>query len=108
MPRVITPIVYGKGGPREGKGFSRGELEEAGISMGEALRLGIPVDKRRSTKYEENVERIRAYVEEARKAGISFQRPRIEVKPKRGRVYRGLTSAGKKMRGLRKIRGLGK
>ena len=108
MTRIISPIVFGKRGSREGRGFSRAELEEACVSIGEAMRLGIPVDRRRSTKYGENVERLRVYVEEARKAGIKLGRPKIEAKPKRGRGYRGLTSAGKKMRGLRKIRGLRK
>jgi ribosomal protein L13E len=40
---------------REGRGFSRHELLQAGINIGEALRFGIPIDKRRNTVYEENV-----------------------------------------------------
>jgi large subunit ribosomal protein L13e len=100
MTRIVSPTVYGKKGPRDGKGFSKPELGEIGISSDEAFRLGIPVDKRRGTKYDENVERLRSYVEEAKKAGIRISRPKIESKPKRGRAYRGLTSAGKKVRGL--------
>jgi hypothetical protein len=101
MTRIIIPTIFTKG-PKEGKGFSRAELEEAGISVGDTLRLGIPMDKRRSTKHEENVERLKTYMEEAQKAGVKIGRPRFEPKAKRGRVYRGLTSAGKKIRGLRK------
>jgi len=101
MTRIISPTVFGKG-LREGKGFSRAELEEAGILIDEATRLGIPIDKRRRTKYEENVEKLKTYVGEAKKAGVKITRPRIESKAKKGRVYRGLTSAGKKIRGLRK------
>ena len=108
MTRIISPIVVGKRGPREGSGFSRAELEDANISMGEAMRLGIPVDKRRDTKYGENVESLKVYVEEARKAGIKIGKPSIEAKRKKGRANRGLTSAGKKIRGLRKNRGLKK
>jgi len=101
MTRIVTPTIF-RGGPKEGRGFSKAELQEAGISVGDTLRLGIPMDRRRSTKYEENVERLKTYVEEAKKAGVKIGRPRFKPKAKRGRVYRGLTSAGKKIRGLRK------
>ena len=101
-PRMVVPIVKRGDRVREGRGFSKGELREVGLSPSEAMRLGIPVDKRRRTVHEENVERLRAYLEEAEKSRIRFKKPRQTAKPKRGRVFRGLTSAGKKMRGLRK------
>ncbi len=44
------------GETREGRGFSREELRKAGISPNQALRLGLPVDARRRTVHEENVE----------------------------------------------------
>jgi len=101
MTRIVSPTIFGKR-QREGKGFSRAELEEAGISTGDTMRLGIPMDKRRSTKHEENVERLKTYAEEAKKAGIRISRHQFKPKTKKGRVYRGLTSAGKKIKGLRK------
>jgi len=101
MTRIITPTIFRRG-LREGKGFSRAELGEAVISIDEAVRLGIPIDNRRGTRYEENVKEVRTYVEEARKAGVKIGRPRFRSKAKKGRAYRGLTSAGKKIRGLRK------
>lgn len=108
MVRMVTPIV--KRGPltREGRGFSIGELRELGLNIGEARHLGIPVDERRSTSYEENVERLRSWIAEAEKMGFRAPKPRQSSKRKRGRVYRGLTSSGKEMRGLRKKRGLRK
>jgi len=52
----IEAIVFKKNGrPRKGKGFSRKELEKVGIKVNEALKLGIPVDKRRSSSHEENI-----------------------------------------------------
>ena len=102
MPRMVVPIVKRGDKVREGRGFSKGELKEAGLSPSEAMRLGIPVDKRRRTVHEENVRRLKEYLEEAEKTGIRFKKPKQTAKPKRGRVFRGLTSAGKKMRGLRK------
>ncbi len=47
--------VKNRGGKRSGRGFSRGELEKAGIGLSQALRLGLPVDTRRRTVHDENV-----------------------------------------------------
>ena len=48
---------------RKGKGFSREELREVGLSFGEALKRKIPIDPRRSTKHEENVEMLKTALE---------------------------------------------
>ena len=57
------PIVYQPGtGRREkrvGRGFSIGELKEAGITIHDAKKLGIYVDKRRKSIHKENVEYLR-------------------------------------------------
>lgn len=105
---MVTPIV--KRGPlvKEGRGFSIGELMKLDLNVGEARRLDIPVDERRSTSYKENVERLRNWLTEAEKTGFRAPKPRQSSKMKKGRVYRGLTSSGKEMRGLRKKRGLRK
>jgi len=59
----VEAIVYKKNGkPRKGKGFSRKELEEAKITIKEALKLGIPVDKRRSSAYKENIETLKQFI----------------------------------------------
>lgn len=106
--RMVTPIVKRGSLIREGRGFSIEELKELGLNIGEARRLGIPVDERRSTSYEENIERLKNWIAEAEKTGFRAPKPRQISKRKRGRVYRGLTSSGKEMRGLRKKRGLRK
>ena len=102
MVRMISPIVRRGAKIKTGRGFSLGELAEAGLNVGEARHLGVPVDLRRSMSYTENVERLRAWMEEARREGFRVSRPRQSSKGQRGRAYRGLTSSGKKMRGLRK------
>jgi large subunit ribosomal protein L13e len=59
---VITfkPKVFKKDGKqRYGKGFSREELKKAGLSFKEAIKFGIPVDSRRRTIHEENVEVVK-------------------------------------------------
>jgi len=49
---------------REGRGYSLGELKEFGLDGFRAVRKGIPFDKFRRTKYEENVEQLRAILKE--------------------------------------------
>jgi len=52
----IEALVLKKGGKsRKGKGFSKGELKKVGLDFASALRLGIPVDKRRRSIHEENI-----------------------------------------------------
>lgn len=49
-------VLKQDGKQREGRGFSRGELAKAGSHMKEALKLHIPLDPRRKTVHDENVE----------------------------------------------------
>jgi large subunit ribosomal protein L13e len=97
---MISPIIQRGNRAREGKGFSKEELKETGLSPGEAKRLGIPVDTRRKTSYEDNVETLKEYLKEAKEAKIKVSKPKQTGKPVKGRAYRGMTSAGKKVRNL--------
>ncbi|EIW86785.1 ribosomal protein L13e [Coniophora puteana RWD-64-598 SS2] len=67
---------------REGRGFTLGELKEAGINRKQARTVGIVVDHRRRNLSEEgkqlNVERLKAYKEKL----VVF--PRKTGKPKKG------------------------
>ncbi|MEM2971157.1 MAG: ribosomal protein L13e [Candidatus Bathyarchaeia archaeon] len=61
---AVKPKVVKKGGKqRFGRGFSREELKQAGISLKEALKLGIPVDFRRKTAHQENIETLKKFLE---------------------------------------------
>jgi len=101
MVRMISPTVRRGARVRTGRGFSQGELAEAGLSPGEARHLGVPVDLKRSTSYAENVKGLREWVEKAKREGFRVPRPKQSSKAQRGRAHRGLTSSGKKMRALR-------
>jgi len=95
----VRPVVKRKRKAREGKGFSREELREVGLSFGEALRQGIPIDTRRSTKHEENVKRLKAYSKEMKpKQPLSKKKTRIvelaEVKGIGSRTAKKLKEAG--------------
>ncbi|MDQ1278837.1 MAG: hypothetical protein QG670_97 [Thermoproteota archaeon] len=48
---------------RTGKGFSKAELKDAGLSIDQALKSGISIDPRRSSKHEENVKTLKTYIE---------------------------------------------
>ena len=54
-PRVMSTTS----GWRTGKGFSSGELEDAGLTVKEAVDRSIPIDRRRRTSHWANVETIR-------------------------------------------------
>ena len=58
----IQAYVHRKSRKRRGKGFSREELHEFNLSFRDALNLGIPIDKRRTTKHQSNIESIKLYL----------------------------------------------
>ena len=58
----VYAVVHRPRKPRNGRGFSRGELKEAGLSLNQALKLGIQVDPRRSTKHDENMKTLKKYL----------------------------------------------
>jgi len=61
----IQALVERKRRIRVGRGFSREELRKVNLSVKEALNLGIPVDIRRSTRHNENVEILRSFLKKA-------------------------------------------
>jgi large subunit ribosomal protein L13e len=60
----IKPMVTSQTGKeRLGKGFSPDEIKEAGLDAGSARKLGIPVDWKRKSSHEENVEALKSHAE---------------------------------------------
>ncbi|MCW4042224.1 MAG: ribosomal protein L13e [Candidatus Bathyarchaeota archaeon] len=99
------------GATRKGRGFSKSELYEAGLSIHAAIRLGIRSDPLRRTKHQKNIDELRLLVDSMDKDALkirqhSITRCRQSSKPHRGRTHRGLTSSGKRTRGLLRTRGL--
>jgi ribosomal protein L13E len=73
-PKILKP----DGKQRSGRGFSRDEIGKAGLNSAEAVRLGLPVDSRRKTAHDENVEVVKAYAEKAK----AKAKPKPKPKPK--------------------------
>jgi large subunit ribosomal protein L13e len=59
-PQVIKPKSPLE--RRVGRGFSLAELQQAGLTLEQALRLKLPVDRRRRSAHEWNVELLRGYL----------------------------------------------
>jgi len=65
MPEKISVVVKS---PflrklRKGRGFSKKEIEAAGITLEQAKKLGIPIDRRRKSAYEENIKVLKNIVQ---------------------------------------------
>ena len=66
-PRVLRS----DGKQTQGKGFSREELKKVGISLTQAVRYHIPIDPRRKTTHDENVEALKPLIEEKKTASAA-------------------------------------
>ncbi len=57
---VKCPSRYHRGKLRQGKGFSRIEIVNAGLTMEQVKSLHIPYDKRRKSSHSWNIERLKS------------------------------------------------
>lgn len=62
MDHVKPIITKPNGKQKRGKGFSINELEAAGVSKQQAKQAKLPVDLRRKSQHDENVQSIKAHV----------------------------------------------
>ncbi|MEM4701123.1 MAG: ribosomal protein L13e [Candidatus Bathyarchaeia archaeon] len=83
---ALKPLVFKKGGKqRLGKGFSLNELKKAGLNPKKALKLGIPIDVRRRTMHEENVEKLKRLLEAKQQEETQKQKSKPEEKPEKAK-----------------------
>lgn len=62
-PPKLEAEVKSPRGKRKGKGFSRIEIDNAGLTMKQVKRLHIPYDKRRKSSHSWNIERLKSITE---------------------------------------------
>jgi len=67
------------GKQRMGKGFSPDEIKQAGINATDARKLGIPIDRKRKTAHQENINTLKAHAEKAK----AEAKPKPEPKPEK-------------------------
>ncbi len=110
-PLVKRPRLISSGGVlgnewRVGRGgYSIGEVKAVGLTVDEARLLGIRIDINRDTVWDINVQRLKDWLSKIIKGEALPPEPAlpkvIKIKRKRGgRVFRALTPAGRRMRGL--------
>jgi large subunit ribosomal protein L13e len=63
MTEARAKVLKKDGKQRSGRGFSKGELKGAGLSLKDALRRSIPIDSKRGTVHEENVKALKTFLE---------------------------------------------
>lgn len=68
--KLAAVVRKANSGWRQGKGFSVGEIRDAGLTISEAIRHLIRVDKRRRTTHPNNTQTIRRLVDAKRKHHI--------------------------------------
>ncbi len=112
VPIVKTPVLrrFGKIPPRPfkvGRGFSIGEIESVGLDVKTARLLGVYVDRRRKTVYERNIATLKEWLNKIKEEKIK-PTPTIPkyiiVKRDLRKVFKGKTMAGRKSRGLLKLK----
>jgi large subunit ribosomal protein L13e len=93
----------------KGKGFSKIELKKTGVSIEMAQKYGLRLDSRRRTAHQKNIDQLKECLNkfsENKKEIHKSKKVLVKSKTYRGNAFRGLTSSGKKARGLMKARGL--
>jgi large subunit ribosomal protein L13e len=80
---IIRPKIRRTDGKeRNGRGFSLEELKKAGLNKSEAIKLEIPVDKRRKTAHDQNVQKIKSYAKKKKPETKPKPQPKTKKKAK--------------------------
>ncbi len=53
-------VIKKRNGTRQGRGFSLGEIKEAGLVPSRAISLGLSVDRRRKSTHTHNIEALKS------------------------------------------------
>ena len=84
MHRIKPTITKQNGKQKTGKGFSPNELKECGINKQQAKQIGVPVDVKRKSTHQENVQTIKAHLQQAKEQAHAKAKTRkTETAPKK-------------------------
>ncbi|UCG69468.1 MAG: ribosomal protein L13e [Thermoplasmata archaeon] len=89
----MEPKVFSSGKIRQARGFSLSELKKANIDIRKAKKIGVRIDHRRRTVYDENVRLLAKKGESKKKGGDKGAKERSK-KLKEGKLKK--SSAVKK------------
>jgi len=63
----IKAIVTKRNGKKStSRGFSLSELKEAALTRQDAKKIGIPLDVKRKSKHDENIQTLKAHADQAK------------------------------------------
>jgi large subunit ribosomal protein L13e len=79
MHHIRPTITKQNGRQNIGQGFSPNELKEANVNKQQAKQMGIRVDVKRKSTHKENVDCIKAHVQQAKTKAEATPKP---AKPK--------------------------
>jgi len=83
MHHIKPTITKQNGKQKQGKGFSLNELKEAGVNKQQAKQIGLPVDVKRKSMHDENVQTIKAHAQKAKaEAKPKAPKPQAATKEK--------------------------
>ncbi|MHA1615122.1 MAG: ribosomal protein L13e [Candidatus Thorarchaeota archaeon] len=68
--------------PRRGRGFSREETSQAGLTIDNARKMGLIVDLRRKTVYPENIEALKQYTKDLEEIIAALAKEKVVVASK--------------------------
>lgn len=67
MHHIKATVINQNGKEKSGKGFSINEIKQAGITKQQAQQLKLPIDPRRKSTHENNVQTIKAHAQQPAK-----------------------------------------
>ncbi len=82
MHHIKASITKQNGKQSVGRGFSLTELKNAGVSKQQARQIGLPIDEKRKSAHDENVETIKAHAKSAKEQAPAKapEQPETETK----------------------------
>jgi len=85
MQKIKAMVTKRNGRKSTSRGFSLTELQKAGLTKQDAKQIGIPLDVKRKSAHDENVETLKAHAEKTKPKEKPKEKPKRKLteKPKK-------------------------